>query len=75
MSRVKGWIGNAAHHVDKTRPNLLCVLQIVPDLLFWCMTQIDTQNLICANGPHYEPDISHTTAVSLILEETGHRFT
>lgn len=30
MGRVKGWISDATHPVDKTRPSLLCGLQIVP---------------------------------------------
>lgn len=67
MGRVKGWISNAIHHVDKTRPNLLRGL-------FWCMTQIEIQKLICDSGPHYKPGFSPTMTVSVLLGEIGHHF-
>lgn len=36
-------------------------------LLFWCRTQIETQKLICANGPYYKPGISPTTTISVLF--------
>lgn len=43
-------------------------------LVFWCITEIDTQKLTCANGSHYKPGFSPTAAASVGLGAISHHF-
>lgn len=67
MGRVKGWISNDAHHIDKAKPQFCQSAILVYDT--------ETRNLICATGPHYKPGISPKMTVPVLLGEISHHFT